>query len=158
MARILAVTDYQNYSHAYLILIYRMLFHPTEKVLYYVSPSRITIYLHSYTGKLTLISHRITEQLRLAGPFGSICSTPCPAGPPEPGAQGHVQAASEDPQGGDATASGQPVPVLHHLHSEQSASLCIIRDFSALSPPLCFSASVCSCVGTNRIFWLGQPG
>jgi len=36
---------------------------------------------------------------------------------PEQGAQDHVQVALEDPQGGDPTASGQPVPVLHHLRS-----------------------------------------
>jgi len=38
-------------------------------------------------------------------------------GHPEQGAQGHVQAAAGDPQGGDPTASGQPVPLLCHLHS-----------------------------------------
>ena len=34
---------------------------------------------------------------------------------PEQGAQAHGQAASGELQGGDPTASGQPVPVLHHL-------------------------------------------
>jgi len=36
---------------------------------------------------------------------------------PEQGAQAHIQVVYKDPQGGDPTASGQPVPVLHHLHS-----------------------------------------
>ena len=40
-------------------------------------------------------------------------------GHPEQGAQGHVQAALEDLQGRDPTASGQPVPALHQI----SASL-----------------------------------
>ena len=36
-------------------------------------------------------------------------------GHPEQGAQGHIQVALDDPQGGDSSASEQPVPVLHHL-------------------------------------------
>ena len=40
-------------------------------------------------------------------------------GHPEQGTQAHGQVASEHPQGGDPTASGQPVPVLHHLHSTE---------------------------------------
>lgn len=38
-------------------------------------------------------------------------------GHPEQGAEGHVQVASENPQG-DSTASGQPAPVLCYPHSE----------------------------------------
>ena len=35
------------------------------------------------------------------------------------GAQNNVQAALDDPQGLHRTVSGQPVPVLHHLHSTE---------------------------------------
>ena len=35
----------------------------------------------------------------------------------EQGAQGYIQAAAGDPQGGNPTASGQPVLLLCHLHS-----------------------------------------
>jgi len=40
-------------------------------------------------------------------------------GHPEQGAQHHVQAAAEGLQGGDPTASGQPVPGLRHPHSTE---------------------------------------
>lgn len=62
--------------------------------------------------------HRVTEWLKLAGSTGSIWSTIAPAGAPRAGAQSHIQAVSEDLQGGNSTASGQSVPALHHLHSE----------------------------------------
>ena len=42
-------------------------------------------------------------------------------GHPEQGAQGHVQAALGDPQGGDPTASGQPVPVLRHCTAQKGS-------------------------------------
>ena len=51
---------------------------------------------------------------------------------PEQGVQGHIQAALEDLQGGSLTAPGQPVPVLHHLHS--AAVLLVFR-----GDLLCFS-------------------
>ena len=38
-------------------------------------------------------------------------------GHPEQGAQGHIQRAAGNPQGGDPTVSGQPVLLLCHLHS-----------------------------------------
>lgn len=63
------------------------------------------------------IHRKITEWLGLAGPSGSICSNPCLAGPPEEGTQGHIQAASEDHQGGHPVASGQPAP-LHWAFKE----------------------------------------
>ena len=40
-------------------------------------------------------------------------------GHPEQGTQAHGQAASEHPQGGDPTASGQPVPVLWYCTAQQ---------------------------------------
>jgi len=52
------------------------------------------------------------------GPLGPSGPTPAPAGTPGAGAQSHIQAVSEDLQGGNSTASGQSVPALHHLHSE----------------------------------------
>lgn len=64
--------------------------------------------------------HRVTEWLKLAGSTGSIWSTIAPAGAPRAGAQSHIQAVSEDLQGGDSTASGQPVPVLRHLYITES--------------------------------------
>lgn len=39
--------------------------------------------------------------------------------PTEQGAQGHVQAAFGGAQGGQPTASVQPVPLLCHLHSDK---------------------------------------
>ena len=44
------------------------------------------------------------------GPLGPSGPTPAPAGTPEQGAQAHTHVASERLQGGDSTASGQPVP------------------------------------------------
>ena len=44
---------------------------------------------------------------------------------PEQGAQAHSQVASRELQGGDPTASGQPVPVLRHPHS--TALLLVFR-------------------------------
>lgn len=46
-----------------------------------------------------------------------------PAGAPRAGRQGGIQAAIEDLQGGDCTAPGQPVLVLHHLHTEGQADV-----------------------------------
>lgn len=47
-------------------------------------------------------------------------TTPAQTGTAEQGAQSHIQEALEDLQGGDYTASGQPVPELHHPHSQVS--------------------------------------
>ena len=47
------------------------------------------------------------------GPLGPSAAL-LQQGHPEQGAQGHVQAALEDLQGGDPTASRQTVPMLHH--------------------------------------------
>ena len=43
-------------------------------------------------------------------PSGSIRPNPHSSRVTRTGAQAHVQAAAEGPQGGDPTASGQPVP------------------------------------------------
>jgi len=51
---------------------------------------------------------------------------------PEQDAQVHIHMAMEDLQGGDPTASGQPVPVLCHLH--RRAVLLVFR-----GNLLCFS-------------------
>jgi len=40
---------------------------------------------------------------------------------PSRGAQCHIQAALGDPQWGDPTASGQPVPVLHHCTAQKGS-------------------------------------
>ena len=64
--------------------------------------------------------HRITGWLTLVGTSGGHVVRPLlQQGHPEQGAQGHTQLALEDPQGGDPTDSGQPVPVLHHPHSTE---------------------------------------
>jgi len=59
-------------------------------------------------------------------PWVEKCILKLPAHPllqqhyPEQGAEAHIQVASGDPQGGDPTAFGQPVPGLHHLHSTEA--------------------------------------
>jgi len=59
--------------------------------------------------------HRMAEAGRdLWVPLGQPLLQQCH---PEQGAQAHGQATSGDPQGGDPTASGQSVPLLHHTHS-----------------------------------------
>ena len=64
--------------------------------------------------------HIITEsQNDLSGNRPSRAFGQFQQGHPEQGAQTHVQAASGDLHGGDPTASGQPVPVLHHLRSTE---------------------------------------
>ena len=77
----------------------------------------------------------------------------CPSDPPTPkqGTQGHGQAAAGDPQGGDPSASGQPVPVLCHqrlsnhtctpkkwtYYARLCQKLLINRhNFSGINPPL----------------------
>ena len=67
-------------------------------------------------------SESSAQNHRITGEEGSRC----PSGPPplqqghsEQGAQARVQTASEGPQGGDPTASGQLVPVFHHLCSNK---------------------------------------
>jgi len=54
-----------------------------------------------------------------------LAHLPLQQGHPEQGTQTHGQVASGDLQGGDPAASGQPVPVLHHLHS--TAVLLVFR-------------------------------
>lgn len=61
----------------------------------------------------------VTAQLRLAA---VPLLQPLPQqGHPEQGAQGYVQTALGDPQGGDPTASGQPVPVLRHCTAQKGS-------------------------------------
>jgi len=62
---------------------------------------------------------------------------------PEQGVQRHIQVALEDLQGGDPTASLQPVPVLRHLHS--TAVLLVVR-----RNLLCASVTIASCPGTGH--------
>ena len=85
---------------------------------------------------------RIAEWLRLAGTSGSICPSPAQQGHPEQGAQAHIQAASGDLQGGDLTASGQPVPLLRHC----TAQKCFLVVRGNL---LCFS--LCPLPNTNKV-------
>ena len=63
-------------------------------------------------------NHRMVEVGR------ELWRSPGPAllqqGHPELGAQIHVQVALEGLRGGNPTASGQPVPVLRHLHKGAS--------------------------------------
>ena len=48
-----------------------------------------------------------------------MCSSDLQQGHPEQRAQGCVQVALEDLQGGESTASVQPVPLLRHLNSTE---------------------------------------
>ena len=76
-----------------------------------------------------LLFHSTPGWLSWPGPSVSLCvpvSQPLiQKHHPEQGAQARGQVASGELQGGDPTASGQPVPVLQHLHS--AALLLVFR-------------------------------
>ena len=55
----------------------------------------------------------------LAGTSVSIRPSPRPSSTPRAGCQAHGQVALGDLQGGDCTASGQPMPVLWHLQNTE---------------------------------------
>ena len=96
---------------------------------------------------------RIAEWLRLAGTSGSICPSPAQQGHPEQGAQAHIQAASGDLQGGDLTASGQPVPLLRHC-TAQKCFLVVRGNLPCFSLcPLPNTNKVCSTFHCNTCFF-----
>ena len=80
----------------------------------------------------------------MAGPSGPSGPPLLQQGHPEQGAEAHGQVASGGLQGGDPTASGQPVPVLRHRTAQQC---CLVLRGSPCSP------ACAHCL----LFWLWAP-